>query len=229
MGDALKRILNGVCVVVKRIDAPLVALTVVGGVHDAVDGRVTHIDVGRRHIDLGAQGLCTVGELAVLHALEEVKVFLHRAVAVGAVLAGLCQCSAVFLHLVGRQVANICLAVLDELDRILITLVKVVRAVEHAARGGGTQPVEVLVDGLHIFVVFLGGIGVVVAKVKESAVLFRGLVVDHDGLCRADVKIAVGLGGEAGVNFEVGIVSQILVDDVVYKITADFFHDGVPF
>ena len=37
---------------------------------------VAHIHIGRRHIDLCAESVRGVGELAVLHALEKVKVLL---------------------------------------------------------------------------------------------------------------------------------------------------------
>ena len=131
--DALKSVLNGMSVVVKRIDAPLVALTVMRGVNYSVYRGVAHIDVGGRHIDLGAERTRAVGELTVLHSLEKVKVLLHRSVAVGAFLTRLCKRSSVFLHLVGREVANVRLSVLDELYRVLIALVKVVRAVEDSA------------------------------------------------------------------------------------------------
>ena len=75
--------------VVHRIDAPLVAGAVMLGVQDAVHHRVAHVEVGRRHVDLGAQGARAVGELAGLHAREQVEVLLDGAVAVRALLAGL--------------------------------------------------------------------------------------------------------------------------------------------
>jgi hypothetical protein len=73
----------------------------VRGVADAVDGRVAQVDVGRGHVDLGAQDVGAVGELAGLHALEQIQVLGDAAVAVGAVLARLGQRAAVGAHLVG--------------------------------------------------------------------------------------------------------------------------------
>ena len=43
--DALERVLNGVRKVVHRVDAPLVALTVMVHVADAVNNRVAHVEV----------------------------------------------------------------------------------------------------------------------------------------------------------------------------------------
>jgi hypothetical protein len=61
---------------------------VVRGVADAVDGRVAQVDVGRGHVDPGAQDVGAVGELAGLHALEEVHVLGDRALRKGESLPG---------------------------------------------------------------------------------------------------------------------------------------------
>ena len=63
----LDRVLDRVGVGVHRVDAPLVAGAVVGGFLDAVDRRVAQVDVGRLHVDLGAQDVRAVGVLAVFH------------------------------------------------------------------------------------------------------------------------------------------------------------------
>ena len=91
VGDPLDRVGLAVGEIVGRVDAPLVAAAVVRGVEDAVHHRVAHVQVGRGHVDLRPQGARAVGELAGPHPLEQVQVLLDRAVAVGAVLAGLGQ------------------------------------------------------------------------------------------------------------------------------------------
>ena len=82
-------------VVVHRIDAPLVAGAVMLGVQDAVHHRVAHVEVGRRHVDLGAQRARAVRKLARLHAREQVEVLFDGAIAVRALLAGLGQRAAI--------------------------------------------------------------------------------------------------------------------------------------
>ena len=101
--DPLDRVRLAVRVVVHRVDAPLVAGAVVLGVQDAVHHRVAHVEVGRRHVDLGAQRARSVGELAGLHAREQVEVLLHGAVAVRALLAGLGERAAVLPDLLGAS------------------------------------------------------------------------------------------------------------------------------
>ena len=79
------RVRLAVGVVVHRVDAPLVARAVVRGVQDAVHDRIAHVEVGRGHVDLGAQRAAAVRELAGPHALEQVQVLLHGPIAVGTV------------------------------------------------------------------------------------------------------------------------------------------------
>ena len=82
IGDSLKRVLNRMCVVVKRIDAPLVALTVMLGVNYTVYCGVTHIHIRRSHIYLCAESVTSVGEFSCLHSAEEIEVFFNASVAV---------------------------------------------------------------------------------------------------------------------------------------------------
>ena len=91
MRDALDRVRLPVGVVVARIDRPFVAGARMGGVQDAIEHGVAQIDVARGHVDLGAQHAGAVRKLAGLHAAKQIEVFLHRAVAERAVLAGFGQ------------------------------------------------------------------------------------------------------------------------------------------
>ncbi len=71
MGDALDGVALPVGKVVHRVDAPLATGAVVLRlVQDAIHHRIAQVDVGRGHIDPGAQHSGAVGELASAHALE---------------------------------------------------------------------------------------------------------------------------------------------------------------
>ncbi len=89
VGDAFDGIALPVGVVVHGIDAPFVAGAVMFGVQDAVHDGIAQVEIGRRHVDFGAEGAAAVGELAGLHAGEEVEIFFDGAIAVGAFFAGL--------------------------------------------------------------------------------------------------------------------------------------------
>ena len=224
IGDAFQRVLNRMRKVIHRINAPLVALTVMMRTNDTVDGRVTHIDVGRCHIDLSTQGLRAIGELAVLHTLEQVKVFFNGAISPRRFLTGLSQSATIFGHLFLSQVADERLAVFDQLNRQLIGLFKVIGTVVNAAGGNCTQPVQILIDRVNVLGVFLGGVSIVIAKIEQTAVLLCGAVIDIDCLGRADVQVAVRLGRETGVNGIVHACSEIFINNLVYKIACNFFH-----
>ena len=161
-GDALDGVLDGMGEVVHRVDAPLVALAVMGHMLDAVDGRVAHVHVRAGQVDLGTQGLFAVGKLTGAHAAEQVKVFLRRAVTVRAGTAGFAGVvAAVLLHLLAGQVVHVGLSLADELLGIFIAALKIIAAVVDAAVGVGTQPVQVLQDALHVLVTLAGGVGIV--------------------------------------------------------------------
>ncbi len=197
--DALECVLDRMREVVQRINAPLVTLTVMVCAHDAVDRRVAQVHVRACHVDLGAQGLGAVGELAVAHILEQLEVLLDRTAAVRAFLARLGQRAAVGAQLLLRQIVNIRLAVLDELYSALVAGLEVVRAVVYAARRLlAGQPLDVFPDGVYILGVLLDRVGVIIAQVEQTVVFLGDRPVDEDGLGRADVQIAVRLRRESG-------------------------------
>ena len=91
------------------------------GVLDAVDGRVTQVHVGAGKVDLGAQGLLALLELARTHPAEQVKVLFRGAVPPRGRAAGLTGvAAAVLAHLVAGQVIDVGLALLNELLGVLV-------------------------------------------------------------------------------------------------------------
>ncbi len=71
------------------------------------------------------------GEFAVLHAGEDVEIFVDGAGAIGAVFAGFIEVAAVLADLVDGEVVDVGLAGLDELHGPLVELAEVV--------GGGNR------------------------------------------------------------------------------------------
>jgi hypothetical protein len=107
VGDVLQRILDRVRVRVHRVDHPPVAGHVVLGEADAVNGRVAQVDVGRRHVDLGAQDHAAFRVGACTHLAEQAQVFLDRPVAVRRVAAGRGQRAARLAHLLGGLLVDV--------------------------------------------------------------------------------------------------------------------------
>ena len=89
MRDRFERVAERVRKIVHRVDRPFVAGVLMANMPDAVQGRIAKIDIRRRHVDLRAQHVLAVRELAGAHALKQVEVVLDAAVAVRAVPARL--------------------------------------------------------------------------------------------------------------------------------------------
>ena len=68
MCDALDRIFLTVCEVIGGVDGPIATRLMMVRVTDAIEDRVTQIDIRRRHIDFGAQDSLTVVELTRPHS-----------------------------------------------------------------------------------------------------------------------------------------------------------------
>ena len=199
-------------VVVHGVDAPLVSGAVMMGELDAVQQRVAEHHVGVGHVNLGAQHLLSFGILAGLHFPEELEVLFHGTVTPGAGGAGLVHGTAVLADLVLGLVVHIRQAALDEVFGPLVKLVEIIGGVELLVPLEA-QPLDVFLDGIHIFGVFLGGVGVIVAEVGLAAVFLCQAEVEADALGVAQVQVTVGLRREAGhdaVHFTFG---QILFDD----------------
>ena len=222
VGDAFQRVRQAVGEVVHGIDAPLVARAVMFGMADAVQGGVAHDQIGRGHVDLGAQHMLAVGEFPGAHAAEQVQVLFHAAVAAGAFLAGAGQGAAVLADLVGAQVVHIGLALEDELLGVFVKLVEIVGGVEFTVPPFAAQPLHVLADGIHIFGVFLDGVGVVEAQVAHAAELARHAEVQADRLGMPQMQVAVGFRRKARVHLTPETTRRVVVHDA----GADEVHTG---
>ena len=222
VGDALQSVLDGVGKVVHGEDAPLGPLTVVLDIPDAVEHRVPHIEVAAGQVDLGPQGVLALRELAVLHPLEQVQALLDGAVPPGRAGGGV-HIAPVLLELLRRELTDIGQSLFDEAHRQLIGLVKVVAAIEEAVAPVKAQPVDVLLDGLHVLHVLLGGVGIVHPQVADAAELLRRAKVDDQRFAVPDVQIAVGLRRKTGMDLHPGAPSaggNVLRNKLMDKILA---------
>jgi hypothetical protein len=73
---------------------------------------------------------------------------------------------------------------------------------------------HVLLDGFHIFHLFLGGISIIKTKIAEALELVRQSEIETDGFGVADMKIAVGFGRKTGMDPALVFFSfQVLQDN----------------
>src|SRR5210317_1405877 len=117
-----------------------------GSFQDSIEYWIAHDDSRRTHIDFGSKDPTAVRKDAILHLSEQLKVFLLRAVSIGAVCSRLCQGTAVAANLLSRQVTNIGFTSLDELLGIFVDLIEIVRGKEKIVLPIKSQPFYILFD-----------------------------------------------------------------------------------
>jgi len=211
--DALDRVRLAVGPVVHGIDAPRVASPVMRGLADAIHDRITQVDVARGHVDLRAQGLGAVVELAGAHACEQVQVLLDRAVAIRALAPGLGQGATVLRHPLGRQIVDVRLAGLDQLHRPRVELLEVVARVVEVLAPVVAEPAHGVDDRIDVLLTLLGRVGVVESQMAAAAEFARHAEVDRDRLGVADVQIAVGLGRKTRDHLAAEAPADVVLQD----------------
>ena len=199
VADALDGVALAMGVVIHWIDAPLVARAMVLGVEDAIEDGVAEEHIGVGHIYFGPQHLLAVGIFTLLHLLKEAKVFLHGTVAPRTLSAGLLNGTTSEANLLLRLVINIGFSLLNQSDSPLVELVEVVRSVTLNSPLKA-EPLDVLLDGVHILGVLFHGVGVVETQVALTTIALCESEVQTDTFGVSDVQIAVGLGRETCLN-----------------------------
>ena len=219
MGDPLDGVADAMGEVVHGVNAPRIAGAVVLRMQDTVDHRVPQVEIRGSHVDLGAKHARAVREFTLPHAFEEVQVLLYRTIAIRAVPARLGQGAAVFPNLVGGQIAYIRLSGLDEVYRVIMKRLEVIRGIEHPVVPVETEPPDILDDRVHILHFFLGGIRIVEPEIAQPVIIAGEAKIQADGLGVTDMEIAVGLGRKPGVDPAVVLsIPYIFVDDLADKI-----------
>jgi hypothetical protein len=193
--DAFDRVRLSVCPIVHRVDAPIVTCAVMMGFHDPVKHRVAEVQVRSGHVDFGAERSDTFGELPLFHPFKEIEVFFDAAVAVGAVLTGLGQCTSVLAHLLRIEIAYKSVALANELDRPVVQLLEVIRSVEQAVPFEA-EPSDIGHDGVDVFLALFAGVRVVESQVAFPAIALGETKVEADALGVSDMQVAVGFGGK---------------------------------
>ena len=201
MGDALNRILQGMCKVIHRVDAPFISCGMVGRMGDTVKHRVSHVDIGRSHINLRTQCFRAVGEFACLHSFKQIQIFLHASVAIRAFLTGCGKGAAVFSHFLCAKLIHESLAFLNQLQRNLIIFIKIAGRIKKSVLPIEAKPFYVLLNGFYILHILFCGVGIIKTQVAFAAVQICQAKVQADGFCMTDMQVAIWFGRKSGVDF----------------------------
>src|SRR5207302_10686276 len=111
---------------------------------------------------------------------KQIEIFLHQAVAMGAVLAGLGERAAGGAHLLLRLVVDIGLAGADEMLGPLIKLLEIIRCVIKVFAPVEAEPAHGALDGIDILLLLLGGVGIVEAQVAATAEFLGDAEIEAD-------------------------------------------------
>jgi len=219
VNNPFQRIGKAMRKVVHRINDPLRAGAVMRFALDAVDHGIAHHDIGRGHIDFGAQGMGAVGEFAGAHPLKQIEIFFNRAVSVRAFLARFRERSALFSDFIRIKRTDIGIAGFDEFNRKLIKFFEIIGGVKQPVFPVEPQPSDIVDDRLNIFHRFSRRIGVVQPKIAGSLIIPGDAEIEAYGFGMTDMNIAVRFRRKTGRNFPVVFVRfQIVIDDVADKI-----------
>lgn len=218
VGDAFDGVAQAVGEVIHWVDWPGVSGAVVVHAPDPIQGRVSHVYVGGRHVDFGAQGFASVFEFTGAHACEEVEIFFHGPIAVGAFFTGTGGCSTCTHEIFGRKIADEGFAGSDQVLSKGVEFFKVIGCKKLILLPIESQPADVFLDGVHIFGVFAGWVGIVESQVAGALIFLRNAKVQADGLGVSYVQVAVGFRWEPGDDMVVLARGEVALDDLADKV-----------
>ena len=203
--------------VIHRVNAPFVPGAVMMGLHDPINDRVPHIEIGGSHINFGTQNEGAVVEFPGGHPGKKIFGFLNRPVAEGAFPARFGQGSPVFTNLIRGQFVHIGQAFINEFQGAFVDIIKIIRSVIYMIPME-SEPADIFQNGIHILGVFFGGVGVVQAQVAASVVTLGDRKVNADGLGVANVQIPVRFRRKTGLYSVVYSFGQILINGIQNKV-----------
>ena len=222
MCHTLNGILNRMCKIIHRVDAPLIARVMMRHPGDPVDNRIPHVNIRGGHVDLCPQHLAPVREFACPHSAEQIQIFLYRAVPIGAFLSGFGERPPVFPYFFRGEIADKGFSLPDQFFRRLIHLVKVIGSEEQPSLPVRAKPGYISLDRLDKFRPLLHGVCVIKTEIEFSPVFFGNAIIQKNRLCVADMKIPVRFRRKSGADLLVLSLFEILINDLLDKISGGF-------
>lgn len=223
VGDVFVGVFQRVGEVVHRIDAPSVAGVVVLCEHDAVEDGIPHVHVGGRHVDFGTEDGFSFGNLTIFHGGETFHIFFDGTVAERRFLSGCGDVAALGADILDALFVHIGEPFFNEGDGTGVEEVEHVAGEIKMAAPVETEPVDVFLDAVDVFLVFLARIGIVEAQVASPAdgsVFLTESKVQADGFGVSNVKVSIGFRGETGDGRRVLALGKIGGDHVPDKIAS---------
>src|SRR6266403_3303700 len=111
-------------------------------------------------------------------------------------------------------------SVADQDFRPFIETLEIVRGIKQVGSPIIAEPAHVGLNRIDIFLLFLGGVGVVEPQVASPGKLLRDAEIERDRLGMADVQVTIRLRREARHDLAVFLDVEIGLDDVANEIAA---------
>src|SRR6056297_1334755 len=200
MRDAFDCIRLTVGEVVAWVYAPVITGPMVVIASNSIQHRVSQVDIGCRHINLGPEDHSAVGETSRAHLLKDFAVLRLFTVAEGAIRARFSQCAPLLADCFGILFIDVSKTMVNQMKRVVVKLLEIVRGIAFIFPAVA-QPGDVLFDCVDETLLFTRWIGVVKSKVCVPAKLSGHGEVQDDGLCMADMEKPVWFRWEASHNF----------------------------
>src|SRR5262245_29411494 len=224
--DRVCNVLDGIGLPVREvvtwIDAPFRPGAGMRCMQDSIERGIAQINVAGAHVYFGAQHPPTVGKFARPHAPEEIEVLLNATAAIGTVGARLRQGAAVGPHLLLTLIIDIGLASPDQVLGPSVELLEVIGSMIEVLAPIKAEPTHVTLNCIDIFLLLLGGVGVIEAQVAAAAKFLGDAEVEADRLGMADVQVTIGLGWKAGGNRFLPAGLEVGLDNVANEILPRF-------
>ena len=188
--------------IIHRVNAPLIAGAVMMCFKYAVNYRVAHIEVWRRHIDFSAKHHFAFVNFTGSHLPEQFAWLVNRSVSVQTVNTWLGKCAAHTSYFIRTWLINISKTFINEFKRALINKIKIIGSIVNICPVK-TEPFYIFHNCVNVFNILFCGICIVKPQVADAAVFFRGAEIDANRFCVAYMQIAVGLGRKTRLNLTV--------------------------
>ena len=146
MRDAFNGVREAMGEIIHRVNAPLVARAIMMGVSDSIQDRIAHDHVRRRHVDSGPQDMRAVLKLAGSHPRKEIETLADRPVPIGTLATVLGNSPSVLANLAFSRAVNVCLPTLDELYRVVVQPLEVIRGVERRITPIKAEPANIILN-----------------------------------------------------------------------------------
>ena len=236
MGDVFDGVALAVSEVVHRIDAPLVSGTVMRGMLDTVKKRIAEHHIRACHIDLGPEHLFTVSIFSVTHLAEKPEVFLHAPVPVRTLHTRFVHSATPLADFLLSLVINISQTLLYQFFSPCIKLVEIVRSIFFLVPLE-PKPLNILFNGIHIFGILFGRIGIVKTKICLAAIFLRQTEVYADAFRMPEMQITVRLRRKTRKDAVHFAGFEICLNDFfeeiqplwLFNLFLDFFHHIIIF